>query len=425
MRGNLLDELRQNGTEIQTNSTHLWRYQGGGDAVTGRSRFFVRFFGSDQSYHQSFSSISAGRASESLNRLQTVPSQEFGAAAQWAATWNEITAVAGMDVRDVRATNVETQYANGTPGTVTDITARQRASGGYAELLWQHAPWSAALSGRVDDFRTFDAKKHVGGTLTNLARTDEVVFNPRLGVVRKLGYGVSLSGSVFRAFRGPTLNELYRNSQVGQQLTLPNDSLRSERATGFEFGAQKDMRAGTVRGSYFWTEVNRPVSALLLNSTPTSQTLRRENLGQIRSRGVSVDFVTQPASFLQLSGGYQLAIATVTRFQPDPSLVGNWIPEVARHAATLQLRAEHRRIGVLNLQGRESGRLYDNSANSAVLHGFFRMDVEAERTFARRWDLAVTVQNLLDRRIEAGRTPTLTLATPRVVTVSLRLHRSR
>ena len=56
------------------------------------------------------------------------------------------------------------------------------------------------------------------------------------------------------------MNELYRQGQVGQQITLPNASLQAERATGFEVGALVGLeRFGSVRGSYFWTEVNRPV----------------------------------------------------------------------------------------------------------------------------------------------------------------------
>ena len=62
-------------------------------------------------------------------------------------------------------------------------------------------------------------------------------FDPRLGIVRKLGGGVSLTGSVFRAFRGPSMNELYRTGQVGAQTTLANPNLRSERATGWEAGS--------------------------------------------------------------------------------------------------------------------------------------------------------------------------------------------
>ena len=86
--------------------------------------------------------------------------------------------------------------------------------------------------------------------------------------------------------------------------------------------------------SYFWTEVNRPVSAVLLSQTATTQTLQRQNLGQIRSRGVSAEARSVPWRGLDASFGYQLAIATVTAFNTSSpvqaNLTGNWIPEVPR-----------------------------------------------------------------------------------------------
>ena len=93
----------------------------------------------------------------------------------------------------------------------------------------------------------------------------------------------------------------------------PNPDLRSERATGWETGVHADLpEIGTVRVSYFWTQINRPITALTLSTTPTSELLKRENLGQIESRGVSLDFASRPASWIGIEGGYQYADATVT-----------------------------------------------------------------------------------------------------------------
>src|SRR5206468_286524 len=124
-----------------------------------------------------------------------------------------------------------------------------------------------------DRFRSFDARQATAGTVTPLPATNEYVYDPRLGIVRKLIDGVSLNASVFRAFRGPSMNELYRTGQVGSQTTLANPNLRSERATGFEVGTLLSRpRLGSVRASYFWTQVNRPIAAVAVSSTPTTQT---------------------------------------------------------------------------------------------------------------------------------------------------------
>jgi outer membrane receptor protein involved in Fe transport len=177
-----------------------------------------------------------------------------------------------------------------------------------------------------------------------------------------------------------------------------------------------------LRVSYFWTQVNRPITALTLLTTPTSTLLKRENLGQIESRGVSVDYEAHPFRWAAFTGGYQFADATVTRYDQQPQLVGNWIPQVAQNMATTQVRVNNARIGTLSVQARISGRQFDDDANNYLLHSYFRLDAYASREFGHHMEFFVAGENLFDRSIEVGKTPITTLGTPRVGRFGLRLH---
>lgn len=436
LRGNLLNEARGNGTPVQTNGTRIWRYQTGADWTAGVvGRTFVRAYGEDEGYRQSFSSLAPSRATEQLTRLQRTPSQQVGGAAQWARGVGAFTFLAGLDLLDTRGTDAETPVTRGAAQTTVSVSARQRGTGGYGEVLWQpvaqgrlRGGWSAALSGRLDRFRSFDGRQ-VGAAGTGpapqtLPTIDEAVFNPRLGVVKQVGCGVSLTGSVFRAFRGPTLYELYRTGQVGQQTTLANASLRSERATGFELGGLVGAgRAGSVRASYFWTQVNRPVASVVVSSTVTTTLLRRANFGQLESRGINAEWELRLRPWMQFTGGYQFAVSTVTRFDGFPGLVGKWTAEVPRNSATGQVRFERRGLGVLLVDMRTSGRQFDDSANMFELHSYTQLNAYSEHGFGERWTVYASAQNLLDRGIEAGRTPVLTLGTPRTVMAGMRFRR--
>jgi outer membrane receptor protein involved in Fe transport len=83
--------------------------------------------------------------------------------------------------------------------------------------------------------------------------------------------------------------------------------------------------------------------------------------------------------------------------------------------ATAQLHGYKAKIGTLSLQGKLSGRQYDDDANTYLLHGYFRLDAYASHDFGRRLELFTAGENLFDRQIEVGRTPTLTLGTPRTI----------
>ena len=431
LRGNFLNEARGNGTPLQYNRTRLWKYTAGTDWTTENAGVFAaQMFGTQEHYRQTFSSTSAGQLSESLTRLQQVAVQQFGGSVQWTKSLRPwLTLIAGADGSDVRASDDETPFKKGLPNGLGDTSARQRDIGEYVEGLVQTKNWTVAASVRGDDFLNLDAVQftqtgHGPIARTNIPNRSEALANPRLGVVRRMDQYVSLTGSVYRAFRSPTLNELYRRFQVGQAVTLPNSNLLSERATGWETGLQFSLpaRNTVVRASYFWTEVNRPVTSLTLSVTPTQIVQQRQNLGQIRSRGLSLDYESQPLSWLSITGGYQYANATVTQFVQDPSLVGKWIPQVAHNMATAQVTATKSKIGLIELLGTESGRQYDDDQNTFLLHGYFQLDAYLAHNFGARTEIYGAVNNIFNREIQVGRTPLLTLGTPRMASIGIRFH---
>jgi outer membrane receptor protein involved in Fe transport len=417
LRGSTMNEARNNGTPVQINGTRLWRFATGADwkptgmGIFDGSTLTFRAYGSAQHYRQTFSTIGAGRNSETLNRFAKTPDDEMGAVLHWSKPLtSELLLLVGADTHDVRAGDFETTIRAGVQTKVNQYD-RQRQTGSYAELLFTRDAWTISASGRIDWFSNFDGISWTSagaiGKATPLPSFDEAVFDPRLGIARKLGQHFSLTGSGFRAYRAPTANELYRSTQVGSLLTLPNNNLRSERATGWETGVAMQQHWGTLRTSYFWTRVNRPITAL----TQTPTTLMRENLGQIESRGVSADIEMQPTRWMTLQGGYQYTNATVIQYKQEPVLVGNWIPQVAHNMASAQLRAYKPSIGTLSLQARASGHQFDDDLNTYLLHSYFKLDAYASHDFGKRIELFTSGENLFDRAIEVGRTPTLTLGT--------------
>ncbi len=429
LAGNLFNEARGNGTPLQTNATRLWRYLAGFDTpesspITARGRLF----GSHEGYRQSFSSIVANRSSEALTRLQRVHAQELGATVDASLHFKHLALVTGADVRDIRATDNENPLSKGVETGLQAVSARQRYTGGFGELLAEHGGWSGAASLRIDAAQNLDTHQitqtATSSTLTTIPSRTEYVFSPRLGAVRQFGPLASVHASGFRAFRSPTMNELYRTGQVGQEITLANSSLQSERATGWEVGTEifVPAHAMSLQATYFWTEINRPVSAVLLSQTATTLTEMRENLGQIRSRGVELSSDLFRGRVLWGSIGYQYADATVTKFSTQPSLIGNWIPEVPRQSATAQLHASSTRFGEATLALRTSGQAFDDSANTFLLRRFFTLDLAGKRAITRRLDAVVLMQNLFNQRPDVARTPVLTLGSGFFAEAGLRLR---
>jgi outer membrane receptor protein involved in Fe transport len=434
LRGSAMNEARANGTPFQTNGTRLWRYATGGDWRGPRGdSAILRVYGSTEHYRQTFSSITntptaanptcVFRCGEAPSKFALVPVNELGAATHWTRPFGiGFVALAGADTHDVRYWDREQSLGAST--TLTNLHDHQQDSGLYGEILFTRHGWTASASARVDWFRNYDGRSLTFKSATWVPSTTQPVtrsenlFDPRLGISRKFLAHWAVSASGFRAFRAPTPSELYRSTQVGNKLTLPSGSLLSERATGWEIGVASERHWGTIRSSYFLTQVNRPIVAVTTNPTSSPILLLRENLGQIESRGVALDFELTPRHWLSLDGGYQYAHATVSR---GPIDLGNWIPEVARNMATLNLHAYKPAIGTLSLQSRLSGHQFDDDANLFLLHGYFRLDAYASRDIGHHLQLFAAGENLFDRSIEVSKTPTTTLGQPRIARAGLEI----
>jgi len=448
LRGSGMNEARGNGTPFLTNGTRLWRYATGMDWQGPRGDSGVlRIYGSTEHFRQTFSSIvntpnasdpaCTYRCGENPTKFVLIPVNELGAAAHWTHPFGaSLVALGGADAHDVRYWDREQSLGSST--TLTNLHDHQRDSGLYGEILWTHRAWTASGSARMDWFQNYDGHQLTwkGSTwvpsATQPTQRDEDLFNPRLGISRKFLIHWAASASGFRAFRAPSPSELYRSTQVGNKLTLPNNHLRSERATGWEVGVANQNRWGTIRSSYFLTQVNRPIVAVTTNPDSSPILLLRENLGQIESRGVALDFELAPQHWFSLDGGYQYAHATVTRGYLSPSSPsgvppvyvdqGNWIPEVAHNMATLNLHASRPSIGTLSLQSRLSGRQYDDDANLFLLHSYFRLDAYAAHNIGRHLQLFAAGENLFDRSIEVSKTPTTTLGQLRIARAGLQIR---
>ena len=237
----LYQERRKNGSPLQNNDTRIADVTLGIDTATHDfGTFSARLYGLTEKYHQSFTAIAANRQTESLNRLQTVPSQAVGASGQWTAELKKHVVFAGADIRQVRGRSDETAVSNGIATSLSTSGGRETTFGSFAGgvLDWKRI----ILSGGVRYDAWWNARGYsathllINGTSTLTRFTDrsESRVSPRISVLGRITPHVSITGLFSTAFRQPTLNELYRSFRVGNVLTLGNDTLTAERATSAE-----------------------------------------------------------------------------------------------------------------------------------------------------------------------------------------------
>lgn len=439
-RGNFYTELRHNGTPIQTNDTTMGEGALGYDEQLGNDSLMLRAYGQVQAYDQRFSSIAPDRNSESLTNLQYVPEQVVGGAGQWTHLFGKHqTLIAGADALQVMGFSDEQLFTAGTHTRNNASGGRQRITGFFGEDLIRWNKWTVIAAARIDDWNNFNASSictPVAGTCTTPSAfypsRSDLAFSPRLSVLRSLTSNVSVTASIYRAFRAPTLNELYRSFRLGNVVTQNNPFLNAERLTGAEAGLNISSldRKLNVRGTFFWSDIVDPVQNVTVDPTSSPVLRQKQNLGRIRSRGLELDGSYRVARDIQISAGYGFTDATVVNYTVAPgevTLLGKQVAQVPRSVFTWEARYWNPTRLLLSVQGRFISNQFDDDQNNFPLGRAYTMDLQIGRNVTRNLEIFAAAENILDQRYHVANTPfngisLLNLGPPILYRIGLRLN---
>src|SRR5262249_19838503 len=309
-----------------------------------------------------------------------VPSQQLGGTVQWNHVLGGHTLSAGLDAQETMgATNEQLLLAS----TLNTAGGRERSTGLFGQDIFRIAKkWTVIAGARWDNWNNFlgstvQTPVPTGApTVTTYPDRSENSFSPRLSLLRALSSNLSWSVSGYRAFRAPTLNELYRSFQQGTTFTESNPFLRAEKLTGAETGIRAVAldRKLESRATFFWADIVDPVTNVTL-STGSTTIRQRQNLGRTRSLGVELDGVLHFTSSLQISAGYQFVHAYIV--ESSATLVGKNVPEVPQNQFTWEARYWNPHRIMLTVQGRYSGGQYDDDLNTLILPRYYVTDLFA------------------------------------------------
>jgi outer membrane receptor protein involved in Fe transport len=419
-RGSNFREPRRNGTPLQTNDTEIQQLVLGFDRPRPSGGLSVRAHVGSQIYDQAFSAVAADRESEQPSRTQRVEADSKGVALRFTRRDRSRRAFGlGLDAEHVAGLNIETPP--GTNAVPQSTDGRQDRRGAFLDLSLPVGP--AALSGGVRHDRWSNgADRAVGdGAPTALPERSARAWSPRGGLSLRLGPRVALNASAYRAFRAPTLNELYRTFRVGDVVTEANASLDAERLSGREAGVVLSLGALSLRVQAFRLVATDTVANVTLRAVPGLITRQRQNLGRIRSEGVEADAELRGGPFV-LAVGLLSADAEVTSFAADPTLEGKDLPQVPRQQITLQARFEPSSGPRLAVQARTSTSQFDDDRSQFRLASMRTVDATLTVPLHGTLEAFLAGENLLNQRYEVGRTPLLTIGPPRSVRVGLRVR---
>jgi outer membrane receptor protein involved in Fe transport len=454
LRGGYFREERINGKASTIDGTDekndtTWKSASGGVRLRmdGAGDLQGSLFTDVETFRSNFLAVPTANPPRSIGRMtlnQRVPSKAVGGMLQWARAFGgRQFLTAGTDWRWVDGDSEEDglDMATGTQVTLKRISGGTQRSLGFfvQDVISPISTLTLTLSARVDRWRSYDGHNletsfpsgaTTGNHAPSLPERTDTVASPRVAARYQVNDRVSLWGDIGGGFRAPTLNELYRQFRVGTTQTLPNNQLGPERLIGGEFGVTLiAARTVMLRSTYFDNRVREPVSNVTILVVGQNVTQQRQNLGRTRIRGLQTDAEVRVGSSWRFTGGYVYEQAEVTEFAANPALVGNLLPQVPRHRASVQAVYVNPRLFTFAVAVQAVGRQFDDDQNLRVVPGssepglpkYALTSLTASRALGRNVEAFVGVQNLFDEEYFVGTLPT-TVGSPRLVTAGVRVR---
>ncbi|MES1202690.1 MAG: TonB-dependent receptor [Pseudomonadota bacterium] len=208
-----------------------------------------------------------------------------------------------------------------------------------------------------------------------------------------------------RAYRFPTVGELYQAITTGATLTSPNPNLRPERALSTEWAIERMTGSGSLRASLFTEDLSDALISQTAPLVPGSTTLFSyvQNIDKVRSRGV--EFVAEQNDVLihglSLSGSLTYVDSEIARDAAFRAAEGKQAPQVPRWRATAVATWRPDEKWAFTVAGRYSDRVYATIDNTdPVTHtyqgfdDYLVFDVRAALALNAHWSAAVGIENI-------------------------------
>jgi iron complex outermembrane recepter protein len=449
LRGGYFYENQNGGTAFTTSVVRQGSY-----SATARyspadlGTFDLSIFGHVGEFLQNRALVTAGRSEESLSARQQVPTNDVGAGLLWTsrslALAGRHTITAGIDARWNTGHTDETLY----PVTVTPSSVVQQNSGGRQQLYGVFAQDVYEVTDAVEVVAAlrYDSWANTDGTLSQVlgggtnaptvdyANRTDGQLDPKLGLrVRALPW-LTLRMAAYKAFRAPTLDELYRSFQVGTIRTFGNAALGPETLWGVEAGLDFVLPRGlTLRVTGFWNTVDNPIVNVTCPAAPGAPlgmpgancigpNAQKQNLGQANIPGIEASLDWRVAPHWYISAAYTFVDSRVATAPGSPQLVGKQLPQDPSRRANVSVGYDDPTLLTVSAQLNYIGLEYEDALNTLPMAQVFLVNALAAWHINPMLDVFLGVENLFNTEYLVGRAGVDTVGQPRFIHGGVRLR---
>ncbi|MGF6996614.1 TonB-dependent receptor [Paraburkholderia sp. GAS32] len=277
----------------------------------------------------------------------------------------------------------------------------------YAQDAWHFLPrWKLVYGVRYEDWQAYGGSQALPGKAFTYNDANQHHFSPKASLSFDVTDDLSLRASIGRAYRFPTVGEMFQGQINGSSIINNNPNLKPEDDLSKELTAEWAHWNGVFRFSLFQDDVKNTIFSQT-DTTVIPNVTNFQNIGKVRSRGVETSYSGQDVFVrgLDLLASVAYTQSKIIANAQNPATVGKYFYRIPLWRANLAATYHIDERAALTLAARYSGREYNTLTNTDtnpdVFGGTSSYTVaDAKFTFkpTRLSEVGIGVDNLFDAR---------------------------
>ena len=400
-------------SRLSVNTQRAWTYTADATQALGqRGSLTATIFHGDSRFRTDNTDTPSGATpgqAEFVQNRHVTPVHDTGASLIWSRGFaGPIRSISlGADYHGVEGEDLADIFNDKGVKLRTDIgRGRQRFLGAFGQASLRPVEQLEILASlRYQQFRNFDAFDGAPGGLGHTPDRETSSVDPRVSVRWTATPEIALRAAAYKAFRAPTLDNLYRAFSTPSGIFYGNPGLRPETLKGGEVGVDVNRGGFRAQLTAYANTVDNLITFAPLDPSQLPAGFffgtRNINAGRGRSQGVEAEANWTLTDAWSLRAGYTFADSTIIRSPLDPASVGKQQGGVARHKFSAAVTYMGPRGLRITPQVRWLSRSWGDNDNTLPLDDHVVADLSASYPLTPRLDAFVQVENLFDRRYVA------------------------
>jgi iron complex outermembrane receptor protein len=307
----------------------------------------------------------------------------------------------GLEFSDGKIDRLNT-YRDGS-NRVIKIRGSQRYAALYLqdEIFTHNDAMIINIGGRYDSWKNYNGYGYDDNATpveTNYADSTLTAFNPKLSALYRVSPATAIRGSVGKAFRAPTLNDLYSTFVWGTSVWAGNPQLDPETVLSYEVGMeQKIGGAGNMSLTFYRNNAKDFIGFITPDPVGNPSYREKQNIGEVSTQGVELELRYRMSKEWTLSANATYNRSVVEKYAANPAIEGNLLPESPEQKASLSLSYVNPALLTAKATVRHVGERYNDDANKIFYDSYTLVDLHMAKDLGKTYAVSLDVSDLFDK----------------------------